>query len=278
MALDTYAIITLADLKATLGITVSTFDTQLEQAINVATHNIEQFIGHYVVERRVIEWTTSGGTGHVVVKHPPVGHVHYIGSGRMSAMTVDRTVATDIVNSVTLTDGKLTLTRVQADGTETISGLLFTTYKTSSALVTQINNTTGFSATLGRNCKAQYLHRFAGRDLTNASLTMTYADNGQLDTRVDNERGIIYLVASEEGGSWPYGDLSLVIDYDGGWATVPYAIEAACRSLAAGVYYSRQRDTTLSSESLGDYSYTLQGGAASESEAMQMLAPYKRYR
>lgn len=278
MALDAYAIITLADLKATLGITVSTYDTQLEQAINVATHQIEGWIGHHVKQRRVIEWTTSGGEGHVVLKHPPVGHVHYIGSGRMSAMTVERTVATDIVASVTLVDGRMTLVRVQADGTETINQAQFANHKTSSALVTHINTLTGFRATLARNCKAEYLHRFAGRDLINSTLTMTFADNAQLDTRVDNDRGIVYLVASEDGGSWPRGDLSLVVDYDAGWETVPYDIEAACRQLAAGLYYSRQRDTTLASEALGDYSYTLQLGPQGDSEAMRMLAPYRRWR
>lgn len=280
MALDQYAIITLADLKATLGITVSTYDAQLEQAIDAASYQVESYLRRKVVQRRVYEWTTSGGEGCVALRWAPVGHVHYVGSGRMSALQLSRTTSTDIVASVSVQETQMTLTRVQQDGSETVTQINFGNHRTSAALVAHINTVAGFSATLVKNCKAEYLHRFAGRDLTDSTATLTFADNAQMDTRIDAEAGLLYLTGGIGNGyeRWPSGDLTLLIDYEAGWAAIPPDIEAATRLLAGGIYYARQRDSSLTGESLGDYSYTLDTRAQSEREAFRLLDPYRRLR
>lgn len=281
MAVDANAIITLADLKATLGISVSTYDTMLEQAIDAATHQIESWLDRKVVQRRFYEWTSTGGQPHITLRNPPIGHVHYIGVGQMSAMTLSSTVSTDISCTVSLVEGRMTLVRVDSSGNETISQIQFANHKTSSALVTHINTLTGWQASLVTNCRAEHLHRFAGRDVINATLTMTFADHAQMDTRVDNDRGIVYLSPSAYGddpAGWPRGPLTMLVDYDGGWETVPYDIEQACRLLAAGIFYSRARDTSIVSESLGDYSYTLDSRQDSDREAYRLLYPYRRIR
>ena len=281
MAVDAYAIITLADLKATLGITVSTYDTQLEQAIDTATYQIESWLDRKVVQRRLIEWTTSGGQASVAVMNPPVGHVHWVGIGERAAMTISSTVPTDIACSVTLVDGRMTLVRVASDGTETIEQINFANHKTSSAIVTHINTLTGWSASLVFNCKAEHMHRFAGRDVMRAPLTVTFANIAQMDTRVDNARGIIHLSPSayaDDPVGWPSGPQTMLIDYDGGFETVPPDIKAACRLLAGATFYGRARDAGISSESLGDYSYSLDGRPESEREAYRLLYPYRRLR
>ena len=51
MAVGTYALITLQELKDQLGITVSTDDTQLERAIDRATAGIEAFCGRLIKSR-----------------------------------------------------------------------------------------------------------------------------------------------------------------------------------------------------------------------------------
>ena len=53
MAVDQYAITTLADFKSWLGITASTDDAVLEDAIDASTYAIEAFLDRYVVQRRI---------------------------------------------------------------------------------------------------------------------------------------------------------------------------------------------------------------------------------
>lgn len=281
MALDEFAIITLADLKATLGITVSTYDAQLEQAINAATYQIESYLDRKVVQRRFYEWTTARGQANVILKNPPVGHVHYLASGAKAAMTISSTVSTDIACTVTLVEGRMTLVRVASSGTETIEQINFSNHPTSTAIVAHVNGLTGWKASLVTNCLAKHLHRFAGRDVVNANLTMTFADNAQFDTRVDNNTGIVYLSPSaypDEESDWPRKPLTIFADYDGGYEAVPEDLKAACRLLAGAIYYARQRDSGLTAESLGDYSYTIDTRAVSETEAMRLLQPFRRLR
>lgn len=281
MAVDQYAIISLADLKATLGITVSDNDTQLEQAIDAATYQVESYLRRKVVQRRVIEWTTAGGEGAVLLRWAPIGHVHYLGSGRLAALTISSTVSTDVLATVTMRENEFCLTRVDADGNETVSHRNHNQVPTSQLLVAWINQQTGFSATLASNCLVKYMHRFAGRDLLNATATLTYPDQAQLDTRADIDRGIVYLTGGgfpDDGYRWPSAKQTIVADYDAGYEEVPPDIEQATRMLAAGIYYGRARDYSLASESLGDYSYSLEGRAQADREAFQLLAPYRRLR
>lgn len=283
MALDTYAIITLADLKATLGITASTDDAQLEQAINAATAAVEGWLGRKVIKRRFLEWTSANGSGHVVVKNPPVGAVYWCASGSLACMTVSSTTDSDLVASVSVQSDRVTLTRTTSAGTETITNLAFTTYPTASLLAAAITATAGFSASVSVNCRARYINRMVGRDLLSSTANLTFADDAQNDVRGDLERGVLYLGMNaypDEYEAWPRAPQTLVIDYDGGWeqASVPYEIAQGCRIVASGLFNARKRDPSLASESLGDYGYTLGRTIASDAEAMQLMYPWRRLR
>ena len=114
MAVDQYAITTLAALKAHLGITTSTDDALLEAAIDRATYAIEAYLDRKVVQRRIKEWTSANGARAVVLKNPPCSHVHFIGSGSRLALTVSSTNASDISATVTVSDIRVTLTRIDS--------------------------------------------------------------------------------------------------------------------------------------------------------------------
>jgi hypothetical protein len=283
MAVDQYAITTLAALKSYLGISTSTDDAVLESAIDRASYAIESYLDRYVVQRPIYEWANANGSNALVLRHSPVGHVHYVAFGSQACMYVRSTVATDISATVTIAELRLTLTRVQADGTETATQIQFANHKTTTSIVAQINATTGFGATLGVNTTAQRMNRIAGRDLVNAPLTVTFADQAQLDTTVDNDRGILYFGRNgydpDDGGSrWPNAPISVFCHYDGGYETVPPDIVHACQLIAARIYNGRKRDTGVQSESFGDYSYTLGSGAEMDAEALRLLSPFKRIR
>ena len=56
MAVGTYALSTLAQLKSHLGITLSTDNTILEGYIDHATAKIERWIGRQILVRNYFEW------------------------------------------------------------------------------------------------------------------------------------------------------------------------------------------------------------------------------
>ena len=283
MAVDQYAITTLAALKAHLGITTSTDDALLEAAIDRATYAIEAYLDRKVVQRRVKEWTSANGGKCVVVKNPPVGHVHFIGSGSRLALTVSSTDSSDLSATVTVSDIRVTLTRVASNGNETVTQVNYASHNTAAEIVSHINsNATGFLATLGTNCVAERLNRIVGRDLKYAPCLLTFPDQAQFDVSGDLDRGILYIglngYPTDFGGNFPVGAISVFVDYDGGFATVPPDIVLACLQMASASYSQRGRDTSLASESFGDYSYSVRSGAEMDSESRRLLAPWKRYR
>lgn len=283
MAVDQYAITTLAALKAHLGITATTDDAILEAAIDRATYAIEAYLDRKVVQRRIKEWTSATGGSAVVVKNPPVGHVHFVGCGSRLALTVSRTNESDLSNTVSVGELRVTLTRVDSSGNETATQINFANHNTAGEIVAHINgNVTGFAASLGTNCVAERLNRIVGRDLRYAPCLLTFPDQAQFDVTGDLERGILYIsaagAANDFGGNFPVGPVSVFIDYDGGFETVPPDIVLACLQMAGAFYAQRGRDTSVASESFGDYSYSVRSGAEMDSETRRLLAPWKRYR
>ncbi len=78
--------------------------------------------------------------------------------------------------------------------------------------------------------------------------------------RYDSTSGIIRLIADtwiDELGNFAAGFRNYEIVYNGGYATVPDDLDMLCRELVAETYNQSKRDTSIRSESLGDYSYTL---------------------
>ena len=282
MAVDEFAITTLADLKSWLGITSSDDDAVLETAIDAATYAIEAYCDRKIVQRRIYEWVSPRGDGALVVRHPPVAHVHYIGSGAQAAMTVSSTVASDISVTVTITDDSFCIVRTESDGTETTVHSNFNQRKTVAELAPVLNTLGWVSATVTTNTLTRRLHKIVGRDLTNAPVVLTFPDQGQFDVTGDLPRGILYIGRSGYddgyGGRWPRAPESVFVDYDGGFETVPPDIVTACHMMAARMYRGRRRDPGVTTESFGDYSYSLATGDAMDAEARALLGPWKRYR
>jgi len=64
--------------------------------------------------------------------------------------------------------------------------------------------------------------------------------------------GVLFLE-----NKWNKGDRNIVISYTGGYATIPGKLRRAAISLAKEYYHMLRNATGLKSESIGDYSYTM---------------------
>ena len=295
MAVGTYALTTLAGLKAHLGITVSTYDTILEQYIDHATAKIERWIGRQIKVRNYSEWYGGNDVRSVRVKQYPINNVVGVYTGLAAALTIASTVSSDVRLTIsintdplgTVANGVLApcavLTRTTSAGTTTTDTLLFSTYPTTTSLVAAINAITGYSASVSTAMRCAQLHPRAGGDVKMATVVLTGVDVSS-EFVYDSYLGIVTIrqdafpTMASHNARYPSALQSTLIEYSAGYTTVPDDIHQACLVIAGTMYLSRKSDTSLQSESLGDYSYSMASADSSRAMMEDMLGSWKEIR
>lgn len=292
MALDTYALTTLARFKAWVGDSSSTNDTAYEYAINAASARIERYIGRQIMARDRIEFLDP--MGHDVLKLPqyPVNQCRFIGYGAKTSLTVSADAAVgDLSATVQVRENAVTTARNLSSGaTNTGFDYDFTptapAYTMASEIQPLIDAATGFVCSLDWNAPLRYLHKTGPIDVTDNPAYLTAPDIRATDFRIDAGRGLVYLGSSYRAMQWPedsWGNFggaaqSVCVDYNAGYSTVPADIEEACWLVSKALFDYRKRDQTLNSESLGDYSYS--GGGPDRLSAIleEALADWREIR
>jgi hypothetical protein len=271
MAVAATSLVTLAELKTFLGITNGSTDTILEQSIDRASAWVERYCGRRFTSARVQEVYDTFGADRIVLKSPPATKVYFVGALKQTVLSVYSTDASDAFASVSTDSTSLHLNRRTSTGTETISSLSLTTYDTTNELATQISATTGFRAVANLNIPSMYLDGVAGRDLRISGCLIQGWVYSLTDYGLDEDKGILY-------GSSLSGYQSVVVDYTGGFATIPYDLVQATLTVAGRFFRDRTRDSGIASESLGGYSYSRRLAAEQQEEIRELLSPYRRLR
>ena len=295
MAVGTYALSTLAQLKSHLGITASTDNTILEGYIDHATAKIERWIGRQILVRNYFEWYGGNDVRSVKVKQYPINNVVGVYTGLTAALVIASTVSSDIRLTVsintdplgTVANGVLapgvTLTRTTTAGTTTTNTLTFATYPDTTSLVAAINAITGYSATVTTAMRCAQLHPRAGGDIKMATVVLTGV-NVSSEFVYDSYLGIVTIrqdafpTMGQHNARFPSGLQSTLIEYSAGYTTVPDDIHQACMVIAGTAYLSRKSDTSLQSESLGDYSYSMASADSSRAMMEDMIGSWKEIR
>lgn len=271
MAVDTYALTSLANLKSYLGITSSSDDTILEKSIDRASDIAERYMGRKILSRAYVEWRDTYGQERIRLYQYPASIIRFVGIGYNAAITVGATNPLDPAVSVTVSDSAVILYRQVAAGTETTTTLTFATYPTTALIATAINATTGFSGSVVLDLPSRYIRRMSGRTLRNATVNLEAPDQAMEDYLADLDTGVVY-------GRQLTGYRSVLIDYTAGYATTPDDIEQAVLMIAASLFQGRKRDPNIASESLGGYSYSLRAPGQSQEEARSLLDAFKTLR
>lgn len=298
MAVDTYALTTLSDLKANMGISVSTWDTVLENMIDAASARVESYIGRRIKSRTYVEFVNPQGSRVAVLRQHPIVSIDYVGAGVRHVLTI----STD-------NDASVILATAQWKGASpgaatTVGTLTLVTATTSGSPTTTTNATlrstdaiaaltvTGFSFSLVESVRADHLHQFGPHDVTSSPLYVTAPAIADIPHRVDYDRGMLYR--TDSGMDWEddWADLraqgwepsfghsrqSLVVQYTAGYSTVPYDVQQATEELAKAMFHARNRDESRNSESLGDYSYTSGGTGVFTEILEERLGSWKEIR
>jgi hypothetical protein len=284
MAVGTYALTSLANLKSWLGISTSTDDAVLEKAIDRATARIESYVGRQILSRTYTEWRSGAGVDEIRLHQWPVSQVTGVWTGAYAALVIGSGDATDIRASISINQETGTpaavLTRTDSTGVTTTTTHLFSAYPNTSALAVVIGGTAGYTCTLGKNIRTAQLRPRAAGDVVLATVTLFAADTASEYT-YDYDTGRLAIDQSWwaywplERGIMPDAVKSVLVEYTAGYATVPDDIEQACIEIAAMMYRDRRRDSGLASESLGDYSYTRANRAEIDAVMAGLLADWR---
>jgi hypothetical protein len=289
MAVDTYALVTLAQLKNWLGITSTDDDVILEDAIDRATSIIETHCDRKLKSRVFYEFVMPQGERTVTVDNYPIVSIDTIAYGSAISMTIESdSASTDVLATVENNGTNIRLRKVASDGTSTTATLALSDYLTTSAIVNYINaSVSGWSATLTENAYSFSLYRFGGRGVIDAPCNFEYPRDNVSEYRVDYSTGLIHLIADRFPGirsddasanRFPSGFYPVFVQYTAGFETVPADLQQVCIEVAADLYRERKQDKTITSESLGDYSYTQAGVAELLEGRMGKLAGYREIR
>ena len=249
MAVDTYALCTLAQLKAYLDYTdtVAARDAILEDCIDAATYRIEQFCDRKLVAREYVEWHQCFDGERVQVRHWPLVYARAIGYGSKPAIAISSDTTGYVATVISVNNGDAPGTvvrRVDTSGTVTNTPQLFANYGTLALLATQLDGISGITATAVATGPSSYLIPTSGIDIhgttTNLDMPSVVTSKFYYDSRTGN------LTVKDSGSGWSDWIATggpIMVVYKGGYETIPYDLEQACIEVAKELFITRRSDT-----------------------------------
>lgn len=291
LSLDANALITLAEAKQFLQITASDEDSFIETLINAASQRAATFCDRVFVETSYRESYNGTKQKRLRLRNYPVTSISRLAYGSKLAFTVEASDATDVRVTVEVQDDKVVLNRFASNGTQTTSNVAFSSYKTASALVGEINSTTGFTATLNSNCLAEDLYRAGGINVLSSAGQFYFPDQDDTSFRLHEDRATLELIDTsdyaffasdtDQGGRFPRTFSGIRVDYTAGFTAddMPEDLKMAVKLIVQFIYNYAKSDATLTSESIGEYSYSKTLDAINpDSLAYDLLRQFVNYK
>ena len=230
-------------------------EARVEAVINAVSKGITRYLNRELALAEYDKILPINSGRVIFLNSYPVKHVSRLMTGKTSALTVRNTSAQ--VATIATTSTGLQLLSVTA-GVRTNTTITYALNVKLSALATAINAISGWEATvatgygdypssdlvIGQSVKAKTSQQLALWQDTDSSY------------EVDNARGMIQNFGYQN--SWLTGSVyhaSARVIWTGGFETVPEDIQMVCGQLVAQEI--DQKQGLLSSESLGEYSYSI---------------------
>ena len=284
---------TLANVKAYLGVTASTYDTVLQTLLSGVSMKIQTICGRQFNDATYTERSnTSTKQLRAQVKNKPIIQVNTVRWGYANCLYVSYT-GSAILAIMNATPTGVIL-RTQASGAAPVdTTLLFATYPTTASLGAAISALSGFAATVFVDIPCSYIYPATGLNIKAAAnqtvRSLAYPNVDVFDYTVDYDRGVIafqplssmdYFFTPDGRSatqvSFPQGFQSLMIEYVGGYVTIPADLDLLAQELTADAFNMSKRDGNLTSEQLGDYNYAMLDPIMRTNKVLAALAPYMK--
>lgn len=263
--LSGYALCTADQLKRELGITGNTYNNEIKQIINSVSSYIENYTGRKFKSRNYVEFTRFP-SNIIILNNYPILKVNKIATSLKNAFSIQYT-GSGIEATASIVGEKFYIYVYDSNGVETSYSFDLSTYKSVSALKTQVDSTTSdITFTVKNNVLTKWLIPTAGLDIKNNEVYFDYVYSDDTSLIVNESEGIIDLSTGEK---FRY----IAIDYDAGYETLPYDINMAAINISKNLYSLIGGYTSLKSASLDSYSYSL--GDLTDELTLNILKSYR---
>jgi hypothetical protein len=281
---------TLASLKRLPGIPASGHDDLLTELINAVSDRIKRICGRDLVATDYREWIDGDREQSVTIKNWPIIRVDRIAYGRDNGIELQYT-GSDIRAMVVVYESGVRLQSIAADGTTSTTSLTFATYPTMSTMATAINAVSDWSASVKTDAPSADMHPLAGMDAKTRAVYLTFPDVDDYPADVNYDAGIIEFrkMLDRYDDTWespqprieptprvPRGFRNLLVQYRGGYETIPDDIARAANELIVSAFALKPGN--IQTESIDNYSYTLANQAEITDHVMSLLRPYMELR
>jgi len=248
-------LITLARAKRAFAVAPTEYDTTLQELIYAVSAAIQAHCHRSFASATHDELYDGPGDFTMLLNQYPIIDVIRVSSLPSAVMTVQN--ADDGTNSrasVRVTSTGVTLLRA-ASGVETENTVTFAEAVTLTALVDAIVALgSGWSAEVSAdyaNSASADLLPMGARSCLGGWVGI---DAMTTELTVDGQDAFIGIVSVTEGFS--AGRQNVRVKYTAGYATVPEDVQLACALAVADNFHRLERDGSLTSERLGDYSWS----------------------
>lgn len=267
--------VTVNEFKTFAGISLSdtTDNALITSLITQASGHIERVTDRKFDAADYREHYDGEGQARLYLKQNPIIYVTGVRYGEADALDVQYT-GSRIKATVQVYPDGVRLHSKAADGTTSNDNLAFTDYPTLSTMATAIAAVSNWTASVsGDDYDSADLHPMGGQDAKSRTVTLTRPDEDEDDYRVDYDAGAIQFDGVRIGS----GFRNYVVEYRGGYETIPDALKLLTLELVNSLYNESRRDPTLASESIGDYSYSV-NTAATPDWTSRVMTAYGRVR
>ncbi len=276
ITLDARALTTLESVKRFMHKTDSADDDFLTELINQISDKIERMAGRRFASQTYHEW--HDGTGQPIkVRNWPIITCQRVAFGDANAFSLAYTgsairATVDLFRDDDGATGGVRLHSTAANGTVTTTTETFADNASASALVTALNGVSDWTVTLLEDTPSLDLNTDCGGNAKDTTVNVTFPDTDNATARIDSKRGLITGVTT---GDWPQ---SVLVHYTGGYATIPNDVNLLANEMVNAAFTVGRHDPNVTSESLGDYSYSLASTLEMTERWAGLLAPYMEIR
>lgn len=273
--------------KAKLGITVTTYDSKIDEMLDIVTNLINEYCNRIFGADDYKTWLNGYGTSELFLPQYPINSIDRVSIHKVYVGTVQCSASGATKAYITIDDTQMKFDYMKSDGTRQSDTLAFATYKKMSTLAAAapsgwaINVQSGYG-----NWPTLDLIRVQSADcLTPISFQLEMADEeiGVELGRYDN--GLIMAIDNV----FPGGRKNIYIEYNAGYTeptdspvvagNVPAGLESVAIEAVWNGVKGLKSDRSMKSEKFGDYSYTRQSNGTDiilTDSLMKRLDPWKK--
>ncbi len=254
--------------KAKLGITVTDYDSQIDEMLDIATNLINEYCDRIFGADDYKVWLNGHGTSELFLPQYPINKIDRVSIHKVYVGQVQCAVSGATKSYVTIDESKMKLDHIDSSGARQTTSLAFSSYGTLTALAAAapfgwtINVQSGY----GTWPTLDLVQAQSADCLTPIFFQMEMADEeiGVELGRYDN--GLIMAIDNV----FLSGRKNIYIEYNAGYTeptdspvvagNVPAGLESVAIEAVWNGVKGLKSDRSMKSEKLGDYSYTRNGG------------------